>query len=156
GGIANPENLTQFVKWAYENHKAKRYCLFLWGHGYELLLNSDTMDNKANSTSNGGPGGPTRDHLATRNYLSPKSLKKALRDAEVPLDIIGVDACSLNLLELASELRGYSKFMIASQGDVPDGSFPYEQLLQKLKLEMKQKGHDRDDAKAISEAIPSI
>jgi len=156
GGIANPDNLTQFVKWAYTNFKAKRYCLFLWGHGYELLLNTDKTLTANNATSNGNHRQARGNAAVGRNYLAPRSLKKALKDAGKALDIIGVDACSLSLLELASELRGHGEFMIASQGDVPDGSFPYERLLQTLTREMNERGSDRLDPKAISAAIPAI
>jgi hypothetical protein len=150
GGIADPRNLTRFIKWA-SKYKARHRCLFLWGHGYELLLNSDATSSVTNSIQ------PARN--GDRNYLAPKSLKEALKAANAStgkLDIIGVDACSLSLLELASELRGCGDFMVASQGDVPDGSFPYEQLLLTLKRDLNRKGHDRGDVEAICAAIPKL
>ena len=156
GGIADPRNLTQFIKWA-SKYKAKHRCLFLWGHGYELLINSDARTSATDSANSGSRAQGRKN--GGRNYLAPISLKEALEAANGSagkLDIIGVDACSLSLLELASELRGSGDFMIASQGDVPDGSFPYEQLLLALKRDMKKKGHDRGDVEAICKAIPKL
>ncbi len=49
------------------------------------------------------------------------------------LDIVAFDACNMSMIELASELQAYADFMIASQEEVPDASFPYEDLL-KLRL----------------------
>ena len=150
GGIADPKNLTEFIKWASQ-YRAKHRCLFLWGHGYELLLNEDLA-----SDGNPSVGGKaeTTGEKPGRKYLAPKNLKKALEDAKQfvgELDIIGIDACSLSMVELASELRGCGNFMIASQEEVPDTSFPYEQLL----LNIRQ-SDNRDDVEKISAAIPRL
>jgi hypothetical protein len=110
--------------------------LILWGHGTELLLDQDPTD-------------------STPRYLTPANLKKALQDTELvkggnPLDVIGLDACSMSMIELASELRGCVRFMVASQEEVPDQSFPYEQVLANLK------NRDRDDVEGICRTIPQI
>ena len=165
GGIANPRNLTEFLKWASQ-YEAKHRCLFLWGHGYELLLNEDLTILPTVSENHGLPGnglketwngdmtdGGTNAGAATRKYLAPKNLKKALEDAKPSigrLDIIGVDACSMSLVELAGELSDCADFLIASQEDVPDASFPYDQILLKLQH------YDRNDVAGISTAIPQL
>lgn len=163
GGIANPQNLAEFVKWAAK-YEAKHRCLFLWGHGYELLLNEDggTLGGgsiEAQNPSNGvarsakPKAGQKNVGAVGRNYLAPRSLKMALENAKPfvgQLDIIGIDACSLCLVELASELGDCGDYLIASQEDVPDASFPYEQLLLKLK------DHDRNDVEGICAAIPKL
>jgi hypothetical protein len=137
GGIADPANLTKFVEWAAK-YPAKHRCLFLWGHGYELLLNEDAAG-----------------AAAGRKYLTPKALREALENAkrnrpESKFDIIGIDACSMSLVELASELKDFGDFLIASQEDVPDQSFPYEEVLQKLEA------YAPDDVERISAAIPEL
>jgi hypothetical protein len=137
GGIADPLNLTRFIEWASQ-YQAKHRCLFLWGHGYELLLNEDET---AGAKKSG------------RNYLAPKSLKEALQTAKqsnpkLNFDIIGIDACGLSLFELARELSGCGDFLVASQEDVPDQSFPYEQLLLKMRTE--------DKAEAVAAEIPEL
>jgi hypothetical protein len=151
GGIADPKNLTEFIKWSSQQYPAKHRCLFLWGHGYELLLNEDLP---SNGTPSAGDKAETTGKKPGRKYLAPKNLKKALEEAKQfagELDIIGIDACSLSIIELASELTGCGKFMIASQEEVPDTSFPYEQLL----LNIRQSGN-RDDVEGISAAIPRL
>ena len=163
GGIANPQNLVEFVKWASQ-YEARHRCLFLWGHGYELLLNED-----GRSSSGGSREGRNRTNAVVpaakpqdgqndsgaigRNYLAPRSLKTALETAKPfvgQLDIIGIDACSLCLVELASELGDCGDYLVASQEDVPDASFPYDQFLLKLK------NHDRNDVEGICAAIPQL
>lgn len=134
-GIGDPENLTKFLEWA-ARFDARHRCLFLWGHGYELLLNED-------------------DRSGGRNYLSPKGLQEALKSAKqklpaLNLDIIGIDACAMSLYELASELRDCGDFLVASQEDVPDQSFPYDRILEKLS------GPSSDDTQAISASLPGL
>ena len=155
GGIANPKNLTEFLKWASQ-YESKHRCLFLWGHGYELLLNDDPTgipkDSQSHPRNGDKPEGNIQD-AASRNYLAPKNLKKALEDAKPSigrLDMIGIDACSMSLVELASELNDCGDFLIASQEDVPDASFPYDQFLLKLQ------GFDRNDVEGVSTAIPRL
>jgi len=139
GGIADPANLTEFIAWATESTdcRAKHRCLFLWGHGSELLLDTG-LPNRLN-----------------RNYLTPKNLREALKNAQLKLpgkhlDIIGIDACSMSQIEMASELQDCGDFMIASQEDVPDASFPYETILLLLKVE------DPDDVEGICAAVPKL
>jgi len=145
-GIANPKTLREFITWASESpeSKAKHYCLFLWGHGYELLLDEDPPSKHDIRTARLG-----------RRYLTPANLKESLRDtpltmANNKLDIIGIDACSMSLVEVASELEDSVEFMIASQGEVPDASFPYERLLLRLR------DHDPNDVPGICEAVPGL
>ena len=142
GGIADPANLTEFIVWATESPEsaAEHRCLFLWGHGSELLLD-ESLASKSNRLK--------------RNYLTPKNLREALKNAQLrlpgkDLDIIGMDACSMSQIEMASELQDCGRFMIASQEDVPDASFPYERLLFLLKVQ------DPEDVVGISAAIPKL
>jgi hypothetical protein len=139
-GIADPKNLTEFVDWALGESKcaADHLCLILWGHGYELLVDEDQ---------------PGLAGAAGRNYLTPKNLREALRRTKLStrrLDIIGIDACAMSLVELATELQNCADYMIASQEDVPDLSFPYEEMLSQLKK------RNLDDVEGICEAIPKL
>ena len=46
------------------------------------------------------------------------------------LDIVGFDACFMSMFEMAYELKGLAKYMVASQEEVPDASFPYDKLVE--------------------------
>jgi hypothetical protein len=157
--MAASGTLTDFINRATAKHPADHYCLFLWGHGTELLLDI----NQSNQNKDGVPA---------KRYLTPANLKSALKatnlfgwedpkaeavkaeDQKVEakgkrkLDILGLDACSMSMVELATELQGCVNFMVASQDDVPDASFPYEQILTRLKKS------SRDDVRATSKMIP--
>jgi hypothetical protein len=119
--MADSKTLTHFVNWAtgpLDKPKDRNYCLILWGHGTELLLDQD-------------PG------TKGSRYLTPRKLKSALErtafNENNKLDIVALDACSMSMIELASALQGCVRFMIASQDEVPDVSFPYQRILEKLR-----------------------
>jgi hypothetical protein len=67
----------------------------------------------------------------------PVELKNALNLADVvnkgKLTIIGLDACSMSMVEIAYELHGLAKFMVASQEEVPDTSFSYRSLVDRFR-----------------------
>jgi hypothetical protein len=180
-----PETLTEFIDYASDKSKTAYYCLVLWGHGIELLLDEERRFE------------PTKEPV--RRYLSIGDLKKALQDTKLvkgqlghdhpktisdhqplerekkyglqkmneptsisdgrrsepgkghTLDIIGLDACSMSMVELASELQDSVAIMIASQEDVPDASFPYYKILSDLKSQ-----HVRDNVIEVSKLIPGL
>ena len=143
--MADPKTLTDFVNDETRElvnsktetpHKPKdrNYCLILWGHGTELLLDRD-------------PG------ITGERYLTPAKLKSALDGTnfkeENKLDIIAFDACSMSMIEVASAIQDRVHFMIASQDEVPDVSFPYGRILKELR------GHGKDP-KEVCRRIPEI
>ncbi len=101
--MADPKTLTDFVNWAtgelvnpetgtLYKPKDRNYCLILWGHGTELLLDQD-------------PG------IKGERYLTPAKLKTALKSADLiknnKLDIVAFDACSMSMIEVASALQSW-------------------------------------------------
>jgi len=130
GSIPGPVNmtaaktLTKFVNFATKKYPAKHYGLMLWGHGPELLFDDEV---------------PRKTAASSRRYFTANSLRLALEKTKLVqnqsrkfgprLDIIGIDACSMSLVEVASELEGCASYLIASQDEVPDASFPYDQLI---------------------------
>src|SRR5262249_53977337 len=70
--MTRPETLTEFIDFATEKSKTDRYCLILWGHGIELLLDDDRRfgdQGKPLIENNGVP---------VRRYLTVPNLGKAL------------------------------------------------------------------------------
>jgi Clostripain family len=67
-------------------------------------------------------------------YITPKNLREVLKDWEdrtgIHLDVVGFDACFMSMFEMAYELKGRTDYMVASQDEVPDGSFPYGNLVE--------------------------
>jgi hypothetical protein len=139
GYLNAPNNMTEqealisFIKWVYRRPECKdatNFALILWGHGPELLMQPPSGQQVHDPC-----GDPQSDNDSL--YLTPEELRVALTESlpkdnklEVKkLDIIGFDACSMNMFEVAYELQGCANYMVASQEEVPDLSFPYNRLV---------------------------
>jgi|GEM_PF-1309443 len=112
--MGSPTTLSSFVEFAAESYPADRYVLVLWGHGADWYgLCPDGTD-----------------------ILTLPELRAALAQAtEVlgrPLDIVAADACSEASLEMFFEVRGYVKYFVASEKDVPLQGLPYVEILDDL------------------------
>lgn len=147
-GTPDPEDLRSFIDAAVaETPQAKRHALFLWGHGPELLSDEEPKSAAEDASK--------KINSDMRTYLTLSELRKALSETELAtgaaqkkIDILGLDACSMSMAELASELGDYVQFMVASQDDVPDLSFPYEAILPRLR--------ELDSAEEACKMIPDV
>jgi len=158
--VANPENLKEFINSVTGAPDSvagsnRNYGLILWGHGTELLLDTEQPSrNKAGAGTDRNYLTPAsiRDALAETKLLAKRSAmagNKAIGDSSTKLDFIALDACSMSMVEVAFELQDYADFMIASQDDVPDQSFPYEAILSRLKAQGRQKDGAREACRMI-------
>ncbi len=73
------------------------------------------------------------------SHLSNLELQEALLNAcrtlpgeKKKLDILGMDACDMNMVEIGYELRGCFDYLVAAQGPIPDASWPYDSILGQL------------------------
>jgi Clostripain family len=122
--MADPGTLTGFINWVYRKYKAENYCLILWGHGPELLFELPARSDRQILPS------------GTGTYFTPVQLKQALQATDgtekEKLRVIAIDACSMSMCEIAYELQGQAEFLVASQEEVPDPSFPYNTLVKRF------------------------
>jgi len=133
--------LAGFINEATDKYPAKHYALVLWGHGPELLFDDDV---------------PPSTPASSRRYFTPANLRQALEYTKLVkkqlgkarLDIVAIDACCMASLESVGALQGCAGYLIASQDEVPDASFPYEQVL----AELKRLG--KGSVRNISESVP--
>lgn len=110
----DPATLTEFLDWAAATFPAERYGLVLWNHG-------DGLDGVAWDQSSRGD----RLTLAeTREAIARSTLGR--------VDLLGFDACSMALVEVASELRAVAGVMVASQELEPADGWAYDRLLDGL------------------------
>ena len=114
--MTNPQNLVDFINYAYDNYPADLYDLVLWDHG----------------------GGPVYGYGSDENSLfgSPMSiptLTKALADTKLvesgrKFDLIGFDACLMGSAEVAKALAPYGDYLVASEEVEPGDGWSYEFL----------------------------
>ena len=110
--MTNPDNLTTFLNYGYDNYKASKYSLILWDHG----------------------GGPIYGYGVDENYkgtLTLSLLKQAFDNSPFKnkkLELIGFDACLMSSIEVASLFSNYADYMVASQEVEPGYGWDYSFL----------------------------
>ena len=109
--MGDPENLSRFLSYAYENYPADRFHLLFWDHG------------------NGPVMGYGKDMLFDGDSLTLSELRTALEKSpfgpEKKLGIIGFDACLMASVELACVTGDYADYLISSQEVEPNYGWNY-------------------------------
>ena len=122
--MGDPETLKDFAQWAIQNYPAQRYMLVLWNHG-------------------GGFRSPetSRDICWDWNFgLDSRITMPQLEDAlsfisgqlGKEIDIIGMDACYMGMIEVAYQVKDYAQIMVASEASVPGDGWQYDAVMESL------------------------
>ncbi len=119
------KELVKFVKWAKENYPAKNYMLTIWNHGAGWKKRG----------ARGGLKGISYDD-DSNNHISIKELGVAMTAIHgilgKPLDIFGMDACLMQMIEIACELKDGARFIVASEETEPGDGWPYHLILEPI------------------------
>ncbi|MDQ5836223.1 MAG: clostripain-related cysteine peptidase [Acidobacteriota bacterium] len=131
---APKESLNDFLQFCASKYPAKRYMLFILGHG--LVVGNDMF---------------LFDEHAKKPSLSLKELGEVLVDFNTAINkdtpegedkknltLLGFHSCSMSSIEVAYELQGTAKYMLASQGPEFVGSWPYTQILVRIFRDLNQ------------------
>lgn len=154
GGIpakAVADGLIDAVRWAVTSYPAEHYMLVLWNHGTGILDHS--LRHRYGFISNlswleipGLPSPLDRGILystAHNIYLNNHDLAECLRviSDEIlgrKIDIIGMDACLMAMLEVGYQIKDYANLFVSSQNVEAGMGWYYEELLRPLTEEAKQ------------------
>ena len=84
--MSDPDTLRDFITWSVRNYPAENYALFPADHGFgwEGLLVDDTN---------------------YKRTMSIKQFRKALTDSQAHIDLLGLDACTMQMIEVAYEMK---------------------------------------------------
>jgi len=130
--MGDPKTVTEFVDWARGAYPAERTALVVWGHGggWEDEVADERLGSRPSSVRTKEQIGHRR---RLKSYLTDKELRQAIAQTRGKrVDLLGFDACEMAMLEIAGELREVASVMVASEGDIPVESWPYEKLLSHL------------------------
>ncbi len=120
--LAEPDTLLRFSEWAIDSYPAERLALVLWDHG-------DGWRRKL------AAGRMTKD-ICYDGYdaMDISELQSALAGLQQntgrTLDIIGMDACLMGMVEVAYQLKDLCQVLIASEESVPWDGWDYAFLSQ--------------------------
>lgn len=133
----DPNALAGFIDWAMTKYPSEKTLLVLWGHGHGWL---------SNDRKNPVLGGPvlgflyddhpgdnsskTEDVLRMDEFRN--ALKKGIKGKKTKIDVLGMDACMMGMIEVGYQIRDYVEYMVASEDPIPNEGWPYCRILKRL------------------------
>jgi len=161
----DPQILYEFVKWAVDNYPADRYALILWNHGSGWW--EDAKSRAAGPASKKQRRRlfrqPVRYPVPQGNISIPAPQEHrsicyddtsdgdALDNRELrivlagicallgrKIDLLGMDACLMNMVEVAYQLRESVNVIVGSEIEEPFDGWPYAEILTRLTARPRQ------------------
>ena len=136
----DPKTLTASLKWMQKYSGAGHNIVVLWNHGSGFRLDrADTTPvgsrprGKLGSLFNHGNAGPSGKNILyddmSGSSQDTKDLVNAFSKAgfseSKKIDILGFDACLMNLVEIGYDMAKYASFMVGSEELEPGEGWPY-------------------------------
>jgi hypothetical protein len=148
----DPQILYSFVKWAVDNYPADRYALILWNHGSGWW---EDAKSRAVKPAGRQPHRPLFRHAFPQAHRSicydDTSGGDALDNQELrvvlagicallgrKIDLLGMDACLMNMVEVAWQLRDSVSVIVGSEIEEPFEGWPYAEILNRLTARPRQ------------------
>jgi len=107
--MGHPDTLKDFANWTINYYPANYYFLVLWDHGTGCM-------------------GVCFDATSANDALSLSELGQALSGLPVIIDVVLIDACSMNMIEVAYQIKDYANVLVGPEG-LGYGPPPYDQYL---------------------------
>ncbi|HEY9898887.1 MAG TPA: clostripain-related cysteine peptidase [Pantanalinema sp.] len=105
-----------FGEWAIAKYPAEHYMMSYWDHGSGIFRGGDFITKGFGWDDNGT-------HLNTNDLsnLTPAFAKVAGQ----PIDVVGFDACLMAHAEIAYQMKGSAKYLVASEELEPGAGWDY-------------------------------
>jgi hypothetical protein len=160
----DPKTLRNFLKWAKDLYPAEHYIVVLWNHGSGFRNRGGRrypLSPRATATERGGRRkslfdlSPLLGQLSdvaknilsddmTRNSVDMVELGNALKDSGFhdpnKIEVLGFDACLMNMLEVAYEMSSYANFVVGSEELEPGKGWPYTLDIESLNTHKTDSG----------------
>jgi hypothetical protein len=117
------EYMVDFVKWTKERYPAKKYVLVVWNHGSGWKKGGDIsylLNEKGISYDD-----------ETNNHITTPQLRMALEKIG-GVDILAMDACLMQMIEVAYEVKDWTQYIVASEEVEPGDGYTYNTWLSPL------------------------
>lgn len=141
-GFNPAKEIVDCMKWVHKNYAADRYALILWDHGNGVL---DRNNKKKRLHSWLAFPGLSKNLDENRGilydysqdtFLDNRGLSSACSSIKTTLnqkiDLLGMDACLMAMIEIAYQVRKSVSVMTASQQTEPGFGWPYTEVLSPL------------------------
>ncbi len=118
------QTLSDFLIWGIQNYPADRYFAILWDHGTGwTLMPSRSFGNDWSSGS----------QLSISNGDLHKAMSTTYSYTRKKIDFFAFDACLMQQLEVAFEIKDYGKIFLAPQTTCPLQGFRYDQIFEEVR-----------------------
>ncbi len=111
--------IINFSKWCADNYPAEKYALVIWNHGAGWRM--------ANSKRKGISYDEQSGKIITAAELG-MALEAVHGIIGKPIDLFGMDACLMQMIEVAYELRENASYVVASEETEPGDGWPYDHI----------------------------
>lgn len=111
--------LAQFVNWTVNKYPASRYALFIWSHGSGWTRDENEQRWIC----------PDNDSL-NQISIANGEFKNAFQLFPRKMDILVLDACFMQTIEVITEVYQYNDYIVGSENSVPYEGFPYKEILE--------------------------
>ncbi|NQV17159.1 MAG: hypothetical protein HQ534_01245 [Armatimonadetes bacterium] len=111
--------LTEFANWGFNKYPSKKKSLIIWSHGNGWYpINRDLPPCFCPDAE-------------SENYISipEKDFQNAMKNIDSHLDILILDACNMQTIEVITEIYEYTDFIIAAEDAIDTKGFPYHSIL---------------------------
>lgn len=160
---SHTERLEAFLRWGIKKYPAKHYMVVIWGHGqgWTSIVNSELDVSESRKF-----GGLAFDQKAG-GYLDIPNLSDILKRTSLEgsgkrFDLYVSDACLMQMLEVAYELKDSARFIVGSAQVHNYFGLPYRRILYELNRgsflgERQDVGApDGDEAYLLAKMLPKI
>ena len=128
---SSPEALREFIDWSLAGPQAQYRMVILSGHGSGAL--GDFLPD--NNASGGQAGSLTIPALRTALEDEQVALQRAhlLQAEEKLVHVLGMDSCLMSMAEVCNEIHDSVRYVVGSEGFIPNAGWPYGHLLKMLR-----------------------
>jgi hypothetical protein len=119
--------LTKFVKFVAENYPARHYIVIVWNHGMGWADKSGGRQVFKGISIDWDSG----NRITTAQLGQASAEMKNILGGK--LDILAMDACLMQMAEVALVIKDSCDFIIASEESEPADGYPYTDILKALK-----------------------
>ena len=121
--MGDPDTLVDFANWAVTEYPAEKYLLVIWNHGGGFRSPAYSK-------------GIAQDDTSGKDIITMSELEDALSAINVQMgkniDIVGMDACSMAMIEVAYQIKDYADILVTSEESEPNDGWPYDTILGEL------------------------
>lgn len=119
--------LVDFVKWGVDRYPAKHYFVAVWNHGsgwhMQEMKKGNVSINDISFDDNSG------------NHITTEQLGVAMAEIKQyigrNIDIYGSDACLMQMVEVAAEMKDSVNYFVGSEETEPGEGWPYAPFMQR-------------------------